>query len=723
MEQNNNEKEMLKTGAKLALKAASAPVKTMIWTTILTVLPYLFIGLLLFIVIFCVYFGTLEQVDEIYSGAQSVGERMGNVVSLYGFKTAEELEEDEENKFFKTLQMYKDIFDFSTEDISLLTQTLLYEGSNEEKIYLSEIKKDDGFDVFDDEGNFKGKFWTIVKNIITSFQRGFSTSFDGASQFLKANKNLLVPATALRKCKNLANENSKATEQCFRGYLVAEYNTVTDWEIDCNYGKNQLFCYKPIDKDVELGFLVLPNNIVGKVIAEGNQVFNIMNTFLKLFSKVTLRWTIQEKLAEEVLEFTKNMKEALNLFIFGQLADEEDTHFYYDGYIVENLKEFYKLYNNVCYDDETCNDANDKMNIIEKIKHLMEEYDPEVIKQERQNRRKVADSIIELTYTYYELTYGYSKIEKQFSEIVASNESKASVIIDKDGNSISFDDYVMLYALANYSDEIKRIIDSGVNVDERLKALMLIVRTQVYDETGFNHSSSEVTGNFSVYKNGKDIYDTFKNDSKLHQYLANISNAITGSRGRTIKVNGQEVTLTDEQINQILSSVQNGGTVEDAIKNVIPDASLNTTFFPLPEGSFWVSSEYGEVRGDEVHNAIDYAAPKGTSIYSISDGVIADIVDWCTVGDTSCGGGFGNRVYVQYSTGDGHVYYVIYAHMSSTADLQIGQTVSAGTLLGQVGSTGYSTGNHLHLEVRQDNPGSSAYAIDPSTIFDMNFGG
>lgn len=411
MEQNNNEKEMLKTGAKLALKAASAPVKTMIWTTILTVLPYLFIGLLLFIVIFCVYFGTLEQVDEIYSGAQSVGERMGNVVSLYGFKTAEELEEDEENKFFKTLQMYKDIFDFSTEDISLLTQTLLYEGSNEEKIYLSEIKKDDGFELFDDEGNFKGKFWTIVKNIITSFQRGFSTSFDGASQFLKANKNLLVPATALRKCKNLANENSKATEQCFRGYLVAEYNTVTDWEIDCNYGKNLLFCDKPIDKDVEPGFLVLPNNIVGEVIAEGNQVFNIMNTFLKLFSKVTIQWGIGQKVATWVADFTKNMREALNLFIFGQLADEEDTHFYYDGYIVENLKEFYKLYNNVCYDDETCNDANDKMNIIEKIKHLMEEYDPEVIKQERQNRRKVADSIIELTETYYELTYGYSKLE------------------------------------------------------------------------------------------------------------------------------------------------------------------------------------------------------------------------------------------------------------------------------------------------------------------------
>lgn len=410
MEQNNNEKEMLKTGAKLALKAASAPVKTMIWTAVLTILPYILVGLLIVIVIFCVYFGSLEQVDEISSGAQSVGERMGNVVSLYGFKTAEEVETDEENKFFATLQMYQYLFKFTNEDISLLTQTLLYEGSSEEKIYLSEKSIDDGFDTFDNSDTFIGKFWTILKNIFTSFQRGFSTSFDGASQYLKANKNLLVPATALRKCKMLTSGSGRATEQCFRGYLVAEYNTVTDWHIDCNFGRN--FCFKdPIDTDVEPGFLVLPNNIIGEIIAASDVIQDIKSTLFNLFARATLSYGGQ-KLAKTLDDFSRNMREALNLFIFGKLADEEDIHFYYDGYIVENLKEFYKLYNNVCYDDETCKEADKAgLTIIEKIGKLVEEYKPEVIRQERVNRREVADSIIELTDTYYELTYGYNKLD------------------------------------------------------------------------------------------------------------------------------------------------------------------------------------------------------------------------------------------------------------------------------------------------------------------------
>lgn len=735
MENNNEKGQMVKDSAKLALKAATAPIKTMIWGAVATILPYILVGLFIFIVIFCVYFGTLEQIDQIIDDSEDWGERLGHAVSLYGFKTTEEVEKTEEGKYFFMLKLYQKVFKFDNYEISLINKTLLYEGSSEERIYLSEVPSDydeenpndydtnrnGNTDIMqdNDEGSGSstkiGSFWEFIKTIITNFQRGFSTSYAGASQYLKANKNMLINATALRKCKNLTSNNREKVEQCYKGYLIAEYNIVTDYFVDCKYGK-VLFCDidKALETDVEPGFLVLPNNIIGETAGITNEILDIRNDITEILTKFSLAGGVIKRFND----FEETMRDTLTLFIFGTLAGEDAIHFYYDGYIVNNLKEEYKVYNNICYDNETCNEAGDsKISLLEKFERLVMAYNQDTIIQERKNRRETADMIKDLTETYFDLTYGLDKIEEIFTEIVASNEKNASVIIDADGNSISFDDYVLMYALAKYGDQIKEIVESGENVEERLRALMVLVRTQVYDDTDFNHSSAETTGNFAIYEDGKAVYDSFKADSRLHKYLASLSEAIAGSRGRTIKVNGQVVTLTPDQINQVLDAVENGGTIEDAIGNVIPDASLNVTFSPLPEGSFYVSSQYGEVRGDDTHNAIDYAAPAGTPIYSISDGVVADVANWCTEGDRNCAGGFGNRVYVRYTNGDGNNYYVIYAHMSSTANISVGQTISAGTLLGYVGNTGDSYGNHLHLEIRTNGTGTDAKTENPGTFF------
>ena len=49
---------------------------------------------------------------------------------------------------------------------------------------------------------------------------------------------------------------------------------------------------------------------------------------------------------------------------------------------------------------------------------------------------------------------------------------------------------------------------------------------------------------------------------------------------------------------------------------------------------------------------------------------------------------------------DGNTYATLYAHMNSAPVVSVGQTVTQGQLLGYVGTTGNSTGNHLHLELR-----------------------
>ncbi|GLI28407.1 hypothetical protein ARHIZOSPH14_26490 [Agromyces rhizosphaerae] len=91
------------------------------------------------------------------------------------------------------------------------------------------------------------------------------------------------------------------------------------------------------------------------------------------------------------------------------------------------------------------------------------------------------------------------------------------------------------------------------------------------------------------------------------------------------------------------------------------------------------------------HDGIDFNPGAGTAIGSISDGVV--------ITATAAGGGLGNYVEVQHNIG-GRLVTSLYAHMQSgSISVSVGQKVTAGQTLGRVGSTGQSTGPHLHLEM------------------------
>jgi len=104
----------------------------------------------------------------------------------------------------------------------------------------------------------------------------------------------------------------------------------------------------------------------------------------------------------------------------------------------------------------------------------------------------------------------------------------------------------------------------------------------------------------------------------------------------------------------------------------------------LPSGYF------NEQRPSSVHKGTDYPAATGTPIYSIADGrVVENKESWS----------YGRYVYIEHSDG----FSSLYAHMDQISRLSVGSTISAGTYIGPVGSTGNSTGPHLHLEIRVNN--------------------
>ncbi|MFI2508042.1 M23 family metallopeptidase [Streptomyces sp. NPDC018972] len=121
--------------------------------------------------------------------------------------------------------------------------------------------------------------------------------------------------------------------------------------------------------------------------------------------------------------------------------------------------------------------------------------------------------------------------------------------------------------------------------------------------------------------------------------------------------------------------------------------------YALPTSSYTITSTFGQAGAywsSGQHTGLDFAAPTGTLIKAVHTGTI-----------TSAGydGSYGYKTVLTLEDGT----EIWYAHQSSIS-VSVGQKVNTGDVIGRVGSTGNSTGAHLHLEVHT---GGSASGIDP----------
>jgi len=112
------------------------------------------------------------------------------------------------------------------------------------------------------------------------------------------------------------------------------------------------------------------------------------------------------------------------------------------------------------------------------------------------------------------------------------------------------------------------------------------------------------------------------------------------------------------------------------------------------------------------HSGVDITGPTGTHIVAARAGIVETVVNNCTSGgEHSCGGNYGN--YIIISHGDGN--YTLYAHLhEDTITVAVGESVNQGELIAKMGSSGRSTGPHLHFEIRIGGNSSSS-SVDPLT--------
>ena len=138
-------------------------------------------------------------------------------------------------------------------------------------------------------------------------------------------------------------------------------------------------------------------------------------------------------------------------------------------------------------------------------------------------------------------------------------------------------------------------------------------------------------------------------------------------------------------------------TVKPKPKPVAKKTSRPAPAWVIPMAGAEITSCYGD-RWGTLHAGIDFALPAGTPIRASAAGTVTKAGD---VGD-----GYGISVVVEHANG----YLTHYAHQSRTT-VGVGDKVKAGQVIGYEGSTGDSTGPHLHFEVHQ---GSMWNQIDPA---------
>jgi murein DD-endopeptidase MepM/ murein hydrolase activator NlpD len=157
----------------------------------------------------------------------------------------------------------------------------------------------------------------------------------------------------------------------------------------------------------------------------------------------------------------------------------------------------------------------------------------------------------------------------------------------------------------------------------------------------------------------------------------------------------KQLTQMDAEI-QRLAAAASSNNVSATYNGVLTFPCPSYTRF---SSYFGTRTSPGGGVGSINHKGVDLAAPHGSSILAAESGTVITVSNTCTHDypktvstKCSCGGGYGNYIMISHSGG----LVTLYAHCA-TINVSQGQTVKAGQVIGTVGSTGYSTGNHLHF--------------------------
>lgn len=284
---------------------------------------------------------------------------------------------------------------------------------------------------------------------------------------------------------------------------------------------------------------------------------------------------------------------------------------------------------------------------------------------------------------------------EQIRHIEASVPHDRVEYISPDGSvSIQWEDVLAVFAADVAADEHGAPV---VALDERqlqkLREVLGDMHRLDYSTRTEEHEETVITTD----EDGEEITDTVTVAETILEFeVAHKATAeMAVAYGFTPRQNEQLALLTGQEYTALWMTLL-GGYVNSGGQIIEPDTDwVGTDIFawPLPQ-SFTITSPFGYRKDPftgEVtyHSGTDIAAPAGTPILAAADGTVT-----IANGADPWGGSYG--YYIKLDHGEG--METLYAHCSAIT-VTAGQRVRQGEVIGYVGTTGNSTGNHLHFEV------------------------
>ena len=277
--------------------------------------------------------------------------------------------------------------------------------------------------------------------------------------------------------------------------------------------------------------------------------------------------------------------------------------------------------------------------------------------------------------------------------------------------------------LEAYYAELQAIDNARATEAVRISESIAVSESIRESQEAAIRESQRVSESIRVSESERVDYENYLAASREAQRL---SDEAAASRAESIRVSESVKASQEASIRESREQASRATTAAPTTAPVVttpstPSVSSSYLLWPLA-GYQSVSSHYGPrvhpITGNTTayHYGTDFAAPFGTPVRATLDGtVVIASAQWQGQNYTSHKSGHGNYVTIQHANG----LTSTYAHLKYVA-VSVGQTIKQGEYIGQVGSTGASTGAHLHFELAQYgstfNAWSSSWLLNPNSI-------
>lgn len=353
-------------------------------------------------------------------------------------------------------------------------------------------------------------------------------------------------------------------------------------------------------------------------------------------------------------------------------------------------------------------DLEKQIELAEDYEKMIEEYSDEI--------DNLNNEIKEIEVIIKELEANIKLLEENILEIEAEIKAREEVIAEKDriivermrktqsdlrfGHEIDFlvkaRDFSTLIASASVVTDI--LAFEAVQIEE----INVLIDKQKEDQHAIELQKDKVNDNIQQAENKKNEATLLKDKATVLKEDVIVLKGEVEQAIANYKAKMQEIAALQSQATADANAIkQQMAKINKALEAVQTSGS----FVRPVAGGYKSAGVWEYPNGWGMHLGYDYAVPAGTPIRAAANGVVLASYDTCpTYGGLGnyCGrpgmSGGGNQVFLLVTV-DNQLYGATYFHMQSGSPIRSGQTVTAGQVIGRSGSSGNSSGPHVHAEV------------------------